>query len=119
MRNKDPEGEWRSLWKKIKLYGAIGSFLTIDLAFVLLWGIVLLGFQKAIHLIDPTGTFWLLTVIQYISEFSTAYGVVYSIIKDTKRITIRINQEHLEIRGMAQEGINAKVEYNLEGSEEE
>jgi hypothetical protein len=81
------------IWEKIKLIGAVIFFLLLDLSFVVVWGVVLLGFHWIIDKIDPTRSLLLLKAIEYISEFSTLSVVGFSIVIDTKKAISRIWQQ--------------------------
>ncbi|HXF38499.1 MAG TPA: hypothetical protein VN687_02185 [Blastocatellia bacterium] len=97
MSKGTPE-EWASIvWEKTKLIAAVISFLLLDLGFVVVWGLVLLGFHWIIGKIDPTRSFSLLKVIEYISEISTLSVVGFSIIIDTKKAIVRIRQEDKKV----------------------
>lgn len=117
MPDKAPAKEGM-LWNKVKLYYAIAVFLVIDLAFVLVWGGVLYGFDKAVQLIDPTNSFFALKVIKYISELSTGGLVIYSIVIDSKSVIRRIAYEHREDIGTERAELDGK-EQRLEGTERE
>jgi hypothetical protein len=117
MSDELPE-KWASIiWEKLKLTAAVISFLLLDLGFVVIWGLVLLVFHWAIGKIDPTRSFSLLKIIEYISEISTLSVVGFSIIIDTKKAIMRIRQEHKKVSAREKKLIDGKIE-DKRGSDE-
>jgi hypothetical protein len=92
MRND--EGWVVLLFEKWRFLAAIIASLLMDMAFLLLWSIVVLGIDKAVNWLDPTGSHLLISAAKFVFELSTLATVGFFTANDIIKIVARIRAEN-------------------------
>jgi hypothetical protein len=93
MRKKAAKGRSFVLLRKCRFLSVVLVSLLIDLAFLLIWALALVAYDKLIHWIDPTESRALIGIVKVICELSTLSVVVVFILADIRKIIIRIWDE--------------------------